>query len=138
MSESWVKRLLDRLIKLQDRYYPVIEEIRQEEGDIEGRCSILTVRGPKGGSYKLMVKNGRIAWADDSVKPIHHLVTSEDTLLDLLTGECSFREAVDKSWIAIRSTETGTLDVVEMEKWSRAFSRFEHLIRKFIGGVGHG
>jgi hypothetical protein len=73
----------------------------------------------------------RIMYADGNESAKHIFTCSIDTFLSILSGEESLREAITKKHFAIENAETGEIDLVELEKWSRTFERLRYLLKKF-------
>jgi len=128
---GFVKDIIDKLLRIQDRFYPDVYEYYKIG---EGKVSLLRVVGVDGESVLLKVDGGKIKYAQGNENPIHIFRCSTDTFLDLLSGEEDLRSAITKGHFVIESASTGTIDLVEMERWSKAFSRFRGLINKYIGG----
>ncbi|MEM0261763.1 MAG: hypothetical protein QXN17_03815 [Nitrososphaerota archaeon] len=128
---GFVKDIIDKILSIQDRFYPeTIEYYKMGEGKV----SLLRVVGVDGESVLLKVDGGKIKYAKEDETPIHILRCSTDTFLDLISGEEDLRDAMTKGHFIIESAATCTMDLVEMEKWAKAFSRLRRLINKYIGG----
>lgn len=128
---GYVKKIIDKLLELQDKFYPEAYEYYRMG---EGRVSLLRVVGVDGESVLLKVENGRIKYARGDETPIHVFKCSTDTFLDLVSGEEDLRDAITKGHFVIEDASTGTIDIVEMQKWITAFSRMKKLIDKYIRG----
>ncbi len=124
---GYVKQIIDKLLALQDKFYSYAEEYFKQG---EGKVSLVKIVGIDGENVMLKVRGGRIQYASDNEKPIHIFKCSIDTFLDLITGEEDLREAITKGHFVIEQASTGTIDLVELEKWSQAFSKLKHLINK--------
>lgn len=121
---SYIKQIIDKLITIQDKFYPYAEEYFKEG---EGKVSLVKIVGIDGESVMLKVKGGRIQYASDNDIPIHVFKCSIDTFLDLITGEEDLREAITKGHFVIEHASTGTIDLVELEKWAKAFSKLKNV-----------
>ena len=76
---------------------------------------------------------GRIEYAQGSETPEDIFRCTSDTFLNVLSGDEDLREAITKGHFLIESASTGTVDLVECQKWAKAFSRLRALIRKYVG-----
>lgn len=123
---GYVKRIVDKLLKLQDKLYPYVADYYAAG---EGRVGLLRVVGVDGEEVLLKCEGGRLVYAKPGEKPHHVFKCTTDTFLSLVLGEEDFREALAKGHLVIESGFTGEVDVVEMEKWARAFERLRHVIR---------
>ncbi|MEM1710354.1 MAG: hypothetical protein QW820_05645 [Sulfolobales archaeon] len=128
---GYVKKIIDKLLALQDRFYPEVYEYYKMG---EGRVSLLRVVGIDGESVLLKVEGGRIKYARGDETPIHIFKTSVDTFLDIVSGDEDLRDAMTKGHFIIENASTGTIDLVEMERWAKAFSRLRGLVTKYMGG----
>lgn len=128
---GYVKKIIDKLLALQDRFYPEVYEYYRMG---EGKVSLLRVVGVDGESVLLKVEGGRIKYARGDETPIHIFKTSVDTFLDLVSGEEDLRDAITKGHFVIESATTGTIDLVEMQRWASAFSRLRGLVMRYMGG----
>ncbi|MEM1750721.1 MAG: hypothetical protein QW088_07385 [Desulfurococcaceae archaeon] len=128
---GYVKKIIDKLLALQDRFYPEVSEYYRIG---EGRVSLLRVVGVDGDSVLLKVEGGRIKYARGDETPIHIFKTSVDTFLDIVSGDEDLRDAITKGHFIIENASTGTIDLVEMQKWCSAFSRLKGLVMKYLGG----
>lgn len=129
VQKSDVKKIVDKLLNLQDRFFSEAQEL-YEEG--EGRVSLLQVVGLDGDNLKLKVEGQKIVYANDADVPVHILKCSVDCFLDIVSGDLSLREAITKGYFVIESANNGTINLVECEKWARAFKAFNHIIGKVI------
>lgn len=128
---GYVKKIIDKLLAIQDKFYPEVAEYYKMG---EGKVSLLKVIGVDGETVMLKVEGGRIKYAGENEKPIHVFKCTVDTFLDLISGEEDLRDAITKGHFVIESTTTGTIDLVEMQKWASAFSRLKGLINRYIRG----
>jgi len=124
---GYVKRLVDKLISLQDRFYPDIwPYLRQGKGNV----AFLRVVGEGGDNVLLKCNGEKIMYAEGNEKVKHIFTTHIDTFLKILAGEETLREAVTKRHFVIENAETNEIDVVELEKWARTFERMRYLLKK--------
>ncbi|MEM0067654.1 MAG: hypothetical protein QW632_04430 [Ignisphaera sp.] len=126
---GYVKMIIDKLLALQDKFYPEAVEYYKAG---EGKVSLLRVVGVDGESVMLKVEGGRIKYARGDETPVHIFKTSVDTFLDLISGEEDLRDAITKGHFIIENASTGTIDLVEMQKWASAFSKLKKLITRFM------
>ena len=131
MEEPYTKRLLDKLISIQNKYYQDFRLISNEE-NAEGRVGILQIVGPDGGAYTLQMSNGLVRYADHSSKPLHVIEMTEDTFLNLLTGEIDLSTAFDKGRCRLIEYNSGNLDLVEMTKWKAWFNKMGGIVSKML------
>lgn len=124
---SYVRKIVDKLLSLQDRFYPEVEEYYRVG---EGRVALLRVVGVGGDSVLLKCEGGRIRYAGGSESPLHVLRCSVDTFLDIVSGDEDLREAMTRGHLVIEDASTGTVDLVEMYKWARAFERLRGIVRR--------
>jgi len=130
---SYLKGLLDKLLSLQKKFLSNPSgKMAYKEG--KGNVGYLRITGSGGDDFLLKAENRGIKYADEGEEPDHIFTTSEDTFLNILSGEEGIREAVTKGHFTIEDAETQEIDVVEMEKWSKTFNRLRGLIRKVMGG----
>jgi len=127
---GYVKEVIDKILKIQNRFYP---ETKEYYSMGEGRVSLLRVVGVDGETVLLRCNKGRIEYAQGDETPVHIFRCSSDTFLSVLSGDEDLREAVTKGHFLIESASTGSIDLVEAEKWSKAFDRLKGLIRKYVG-----
>lgn len=128
---TFVREVVERLIRLQDKIAPSAEDLIAEQ---EGRCSVLRVVGTKERENLLLkIQNGRISFAQPRTQPYHVFKCTKDTFLNLLTGDETVREAVTKKHFVVEDATTGTIDLVECEKLSKAFTRLGGLLRQVLG-----
>ena len=125
----YVKTLIDKLLSIQERFYPEAKEYLNMG---EGKVSLLRVVGVDGETVLLKCHGGRIQYAQGNETPLHVFRCTSDTFLDILSGDEDLREAITKGHFLIESASTGTIDLVEMERWSRAFERLRGLVTKYV------
>ncbi|MEM1681046.1 MAG: hypothetical protein QXZ56_07560, partial [Sulfolobales archaeon] len=61
-------------------------------------------------------------------------IVVHNTFLDIVSGDEDLRDAMTKGHFIIENASTGTIDLVEMERWAKAFSRLRGLVTKYMGG----
>ena len=127
---GYVREIIDKLLAIQDRFYPEAKEYYHMG---EGKVGLLRVVGVDGESVLLKVSRGRIRYARGDERPTEIFRCTTDTFLDILSGDEDLREAITKGHFVIESGKTGTIDLVEMEKWSRAFERLRGIIKRYVG-----
>jgi hypothetical protein len=126
---GFVKDIIDKLLNLQNRFYPeAVEYYRMGEGKV----SLLRVVGIDGETVLLKCSRGRIEYAQGNETPIHIFRMSTDTFLSIISGEEDLREAITKGHFIIENAATGTVDLVELERWSKAFERLKGLVTRFV------
>ncbi|MEM1820355.1 MAG: hypothetical protein QXU64_02055 [Thermofilaceae archaeon] len=130
---GYVKRIIDKIMSLQDKLD--IPELREYRRAGEGRVGLLRVVGAGGESVLLKVENGRLVYARGDETPHHVFTCSVDTFLDLITGEMDLRDAITMGYFVIESAATGEIDLVELERWARAFERLRWIIDRYVRGV---
>jgi len=128
-----VKDILDYLFRLQDRFYKDVEEYYKEG---EGRVSLLRVTGIGGETVLLKVENQRLKYARGDETPIHIFKLSFDTFLDILERptEENIRSKWTKNALVIEDASTGAPNIVEFEKWARAFRRLASPLKYCLKG----
>ena len=131
MEEVYTKRLLDRLMAIQGKYYQSFTSIYEEEG-AEGRVGLLQIIGPDGGNYKLQLVNGFLKYADPAAEPLHIIKITEDTFLSLLTGEIDLSTAFDRGRCKLIEYSSGVVDLVEMTKWKRWFEEMKNILNRIV------
>jgi len=129
-KRSFKRKLLELLLRLQNKFYPEVEEYAS---NINERVSLLRVVGIDGESLLLKYHNGRISYAKGNETPVHIFRTTIDTFLDVLSGDEDLRESITKGHFVIENASTGSIDLVECEKWARAFNNLKGIIRKYFG-----
>jgi len=126
---GYIKRILDKVLSMQERFYPEAKPYIMQG---EGLVSLLRVVGLDGETLLLKCEGGRIRYASGDENPIHIFKVSEDTFLDILSGDESLRQAITLNHMTIENTRTGQIDLVEMQKWSRAFEELRGLLKVMI------
>ena len=126
---GYIKRIIDKLLSMQEKLYP---EARAYYAQGEGLVSLLRVVGIDGEALLLKCEGGRIRYASGDESPIHIFRVSEDTFLDILSGEETVRDAITLNHMTIENTRTGEIDLVEMQKGSRAVEELRGLRREVI------
>ena len=130
IKTGYVKEIIDKFLTIQSRFYPDVEEYFSMG---EGKVSLLRVVGIDGESVLLKCSRGRIEYAQGNEPPVDIFRCTTDTFLDVLSGDEDLREAITKGHLLIESASTGSVDLVECEKWARAFSRLKGLVKKYVG-----
>jgi len=116
---------MDKVIALQTKFRPDMEEYYQE---VKTRTALLRIVGLDGETLVLKVNNGRISYGDPDDKPLHVFRCSSDTFLDLLSGDTTVRKAATLGHFIIEDANTGDINIVEIEKWSKAFDRMRGML----------
>jgi len=129
MAPGYVKDIVDKLLSLQNRFYPEAKEYYRLG---EGKVSLLRVVGVDGETVLLRCRRGRIEYAQGDETPIHIFRMSTDTFLSIISGEEDLREAITKGHFIIENAATGTVDLVELERWAKAFERLKGLVTRFV------
>ena len=117
---------MDKIISLQNKFRPELEEYTQ---GIVSRAAILRIVGVDGETLLLKLENGNVHYGDASDKPVHIFRCSSDTFLDLLAADTTVRKAATLGHFTIEDANTGDINVVEIEKWSRAFDNMRSLLK---------
>jgi len=127
LPPGYVREIIDKLLSLQARFY---SEAKEYYAMGEGKVSLLRVVGVDGETVLLKCQDGRIQYAQGNEAPVHIFRTTCDTFLDVISGDEDLREAMTKGHFLIENAQTGTVDLVELEKWSKAFSRLRGIITR--------
>ena len=130
MSFQDYKDIIDHIIRIQERFYPEVQEYYKMG---EGRVSIFRLEGIGGGTLYLKCENNRIKYAKDTETPFHIFTCTPDTFLNIWLGIETMRQAITMNHFMIEATSTGDVDAVEVQKWSRAFETSRGVIRKYFG-----
>jgi len=130
LKTGHVKDLIERLLQIQARFYP---EAKEYFSMGEGKVSLLRVVGADGETVLLKCSRGRIEYAGENDAPMDIFRCTTDTFLDVLSGDKDLREAITKGHFLIESASTGSVDLVECERWAKAFERLKGVIRKYVG-----
>jgi len=121
-KESFVKRLLDKLLALQEELR-THSDVRSRLIEGEGKAGLLEVYGPDGGVYGFKVERGRIRpYEGGNYDTIISL--SEDTFLDLLSGDLD----LDDAWARGLVEFYGKNWMVDAQKFKEGFRQLRHLI----------
>lgn len=129
-----VKKIIDLLLQMQERIqHPEIHDYTKQG---EGRVGLLRVIGTGGDSVLLKVEKGRIVYARGDEPPLHIIKMSVDTFISILSGEEDLREAITRGHVVLEDATTESIDLVEMEKWSRAFERLKKIIESYLWRSG--
>ena len=127
---GYVKKIIDKLLRLQQRFIPEVQEYADQ---VEARVSLLKVTGIDGENVLLKYNRGRLDYATGNEKPVHVFRTMSDTFLSILIGDEELREAITKDRFVIEDAATATINVVECEKWAKAFNNLKGMLRTYIG-----
>jgi len=119
---SWVERLLDRLVALQDRLLDD-EYIRAEAQEAEGRKSVIVILGPKGVVYPLEIRGGRISKGSSTEGVMHTIRMSVDTFLNLVSGVSDLDTEYSLGHIDVQGKDWH----LHASKWRREFWRLKKL-----------
>ena len=123
---GYIKNLVDKIIVLQDKFRPDLEEYYQEA---QSRTALLRVVGMDGETLLLKAEGGRIKYADPNDRPVHIFRCSSDTFLDLLADETTVRKEATLGHFTIEDAVSGQINLVEIEKWAKAFERMRGLLK---------
>lgn len=129
---SSIEKILDKLIKVQEKFYGEWKHAIADEGNVEGRSSFLEVVGPDGGSFKLEIYRGFIRRANGAVRPSHIIRIAEDAFLGILTRETTLDECFDKREAVILDFSDEKINIVELIKWKKIFNRLGNVIDKVL------
>ncbi len=124
-----VKKIVDKLLQLQDRFYKEAEEFYQEG---KGRVSMLKVVGIDGETLKLKCDGQRIVYAEGNEEPVHVLKCTMDCFLDVVSGDLSLREAITKGNFVIETASDGNINLIECEKWAKSFRAMSAIVAKVV------
>jgi len=133
MTIGFVKDVIDKLIRLQAKLIPEAEPYMDDDLIQKGRTSLLRVVGHGGENLLLYVKNGHLGYANKKTKPYHVFKCTIDTFISLLTGDVTMREVITKKQFVIEDAKTHSIDLVECERWAKAFQKLGGLFRKAVG-----
>ena len=122
---GYIKNIVDKIISLQDKYRPDLQEYYQEG---KNRVALLRVVGMDGETLLLKEDGRRIRYAEGNENPLHIFRCSSDTFLDILANETTIRKEATLGHFTIEDAESGEINLVELEKWSKAFDRMRGLI----------
>ena len=126
---GFVKDIIDKLLNLQSRFYPDVAEYYRLG---EGKVSLLRVVGVDGETVLLKCSQGRIEYAQGNETPNHIFRMSTDTFLNIICGEEDLREAITKGHFTIEDANTGSIDLIELERWAKAFDRLKRLVIRYV------
>ena len=124
---GYIKGLVDKLIGLHKQFYPDLEEYIKEG---KGNVALLRVVGMSGETLMLKEENGKLKYAEASDKPVHVFRCSEDTFLDILANDTTVRKEATLGHFTIEDAKSGEINLIEIEKWSKAFERMRGLLLK--------
>lgn len=129
---GYVKDIIDKLLHIQGLFYPEVEEYFSMGA---GKVSLLRVVGVDGESVLLRCDGRKLEYAKGDETPVHIFKCTSDTFLSILAGEETMRAAVTENHFVIENASTGSIDLVECEKWARAFSSLGGLMRNYVGAL---
>ena len=123
---SYIKRLIDRLISLQDWVIKRDEYARyMMDTEAEGKKGLLVVLGKDGGRFPIEVLGKRIKWSSSERDYLHKVTMSEDTFLDIVSGLSTLDEKFTLGHIDIQ----GPNWMLHAKKWRDGFKRMGYLFR---------
>lgn len=128
---GYIRNLLDFIMRMQSKYRPDLEQYYQEG---RGRIAMLKICGSSGETLLLKEGGGAINYASPGEKAADVFQCSEDTFLDILAAAIGgkakgvLREKWNNNHFVIMNAETGEADVVQIEKWARAFDLWGNLL----------
>ena len=120
---------MDKIISLQSKFRPDLEEYTQE---VKSRTALLRIVGLDGETLLLKVENNKFKYADPDDKPVHVFRCSTDTFLDLLAGDTTIRKEATLGHFTIEDANSGEINIVELEKWSKVFDRMKGLLKVIV------
>jgi len=126
---TYITRVLDRLITLQDKLIGSDPFYRRITIEGEGRVGILEVLGTKGGAYKYICDNGRIKRYDGEGY-LTKITMSEDTFLDLFSGEADLDDEYARNHVKFGGKDW----ILHSENFKSGFRHMKYLW-KLIGRV---
>lgn len=124
---GYIRKLVDKIMDLQEKYRPDLEEYVHEGKD---RVALLRVVGTSGETLLLKEQGGHIRYATGKETPVHIFRCSEDTFLDILANDTTIRKeaTLGRRHFTIEDAKSGEINIVELAKWSRAFDRMRGLL----------
>ena len=131
-----LKQIIDYLIEAQDILEKLIDErdklYYQKELEMgRGNVALLSIYSGDGiTNFKLACDSntGRIRYASDHEPILHTIEMSEDTFIDLLTGEIDFQKAFFRGNIIFR----GENWFYHATKWGIAIRRLRYLLDHYL------
>lgn len=126
---SWVKELLEKLLRIQDKILANQPWLEQEAEEAEGRKSILVVEDPDGGRFPLEISGRRIKWAESEDGWMHRITLSGDSFIDILKGTADIDEEIRLRHIRVEGVDS----TLHMKKMRDAFTRLRHLFSLLRG-----
>jgi len=94
-----------------------------------GNVCILRVKGEKGEVIKMKADDGKVMFADDADDYIHIITMSEDTFIDILSGERTLRDAYARGYVQFRGEDW----LVHAQKWAQAFDEMGYMLEQYVG-----
>jgi len=122
-KESWVKRLLFKLISLQDDLADD-KQIKRYFLEGEGKYGVIEIYGPDGGVWGFKVAGRRLIPWEGGGNPNTIISMSEDVFLDILSGERS----VDDAWARGLVKFSGKNWMYDSQRFREGFKQLQYLI----------
>jgi hypothetical protein len=126
---GWVREFMSVLISLQDKFAEADTRFKDEVRKGSGNVCILQVKGDKGEMLKLKAQDGRFMFADDSDVFVHSIAMSEDTFIDIITGEVTLRDAYARGYVVFRGDDW----LVHANKWADSMDEMGYLLNRYVG-----
>lgn len=123
---GYIKNIVDKIISLQEKYRPDLQEYYR---DGKNRVALLRVVGMDGETLLLKEEGGIIRYAEGNENPVHIFRCSSDTFLDVLANETTIRKEATLGHFTIEDAISGQINLVEIEKWAKAFERMRGLLK---------
>lgn len=131
MKIGYIRNLVDFIMKMQAKFRPDLAQFYEEGHERVARLNIL---GTTGETLLLKEHNGSMMYAQPGDKAVDIFQCSEDTFLDILTAAIGghakgvLRQKWGNNNFRILNAETGETDIVQIEKWARAFDTWGNLL----------
>lgn len=126
---GWVKKLMEKLVRLQFEMMDDEDKLRDAISKGSGNVCVLRVKGTGGEIIKMKAEEGKIMFADDGERHVHMISMSEDTFIDILTGEMTLRYAYSSGYVTFRGEDW----LVHASRWAQAFDEMGHLTERLVG-----
>jgi putative sterol carrier protein len=117
--------IISKLLNVQDKFIDDAQEYIESGKD---KVSMLKIVGIDDEVILLKVQNQRIVRASEEDNPTEIFKCTIDTFLDVVSGDIQLREAITKGHFTIENATTRQIDLVECEKWSKAFEKLHSLV----------
>jgi len=121
---TYVERLLDKLIKLQDEVKEKDLRLKQYLIEGDGRAGLIEVLGPEGGVFGFICRGGRIERYEGS-EYLTKITMSEDTFLDIVSGVADLDEAYARGHIRFSGKDW----LVHAQRFRDGFKTMRYLFR---------